>query len=114
MPTREWIKAQLVHLLIFFQNLFDEKNFNATLCGRYNYENISKWIKNETGNNIFNLKNIYFPINIDNHHWVCAVVYMEEKRIQYYDSLNGVGKGHKYLEGFLQYLYDSDEKKEQI
>jgi hypothetical protein len=40
---------------------------------------------------------------------------MEEKQIQYYDSsFNGVGKGHKFLEGTLQYLYDSDEKKEHI
>jgi sentrin-specific protease 1 len=103
MSTREWTKAW-----------FDEKNVDATLCWRHNCKNITRWEKKAPRNKIFNLKNIYFPINIDNHHWVCAVVYMEEKRIQYYDSLNGVGKGHKYLEGFLQYLYDSDEKKEQI
>jgi hypothetical protein len=40
--------------------------------------------------------------------------YMEEKQIQYYDYLSGVGKGHKYLEGTLLYLYDSDKKKEHI
>jgi hypothetical protein len=67
----------------FFQNLFNQMKTDATLCGKYNYENISKWIKKAAGNNIFNLKNIYFIINIDNNHWACIVVYMEEKWIQY-------------------------------
>jgi hypothetical protein len=67
----------------FFQYLFNKMNANATLCGRYNYENISKCIKKAPGNNIFNLNNIYFIINIDNNHWAYIVVYMEEKRIQY-------------------------------
>jgi Ulp1 family protease len=98
----------------FFQNMFNEKNVNAAFCGRYNYENISRWEEKAPGNNIFNLKNIYFPINIDNQDWSCIVVYMEEKQIQYYNSLNCVGKGHKYFEGTLQYLYDLDEKKEPI
>jgi hypothetical protein len=48
----------------FFQNLFNEKNDDATLCGRYNYEKNSKQIKKAPGHNIFNLKNIYFIINI--------------------------------------------------
>jgi Ulp1 family protease len=89
-------------------------NANATLCGRYNYEKKSKWIKKAPGNNIFNLKNIYFIINIDNNHWVCIVVYMEEKLIQYYDSLKIFGKDDNYLKGTLRYLNDSDKKIEQI
>ncbi len=90
-------------------------NTNATLCGRYNYENTSKWIEKAPGNNIYNLKNIYFIINSENKYWACIVVYMEEKQVQYYDSLNGAGKGHKYcLKGTWQYLYDLDEKKEHI
>jgi Ulp1 family protease len=72
------------------------------------------WIKKAPGNNIFNLKNIYFIINIDNNHWSCIVVYMEEKWIQYYDSLNGFGKDDKYLKGILWYFYDLDKKKEHI
>ena len=54
-----------------FHYLFNEKNVDATLCGRYNYENISKWIKKAPGNNIFNLKNIYFITNVDNNHRAC-------------------------------------------
>ncbi len=87
---------------------------NGTLCGRYNYKNITRWEKKAPGNNIFNLKNIYFIINVDNNHWACIVVYMEEKRIQYFDSLKIFGKDDKYLKGALRYLYDLDEKKEHI
>jgi hypothetical protein len=96
----------------FFQNLFDEKNDDATLCGRYNYEKKSKWIKKTLGNNIINPKNIFFIINIDNNHWACIAVYMEKKWIQYYYSLNGFGKDDKYVKHTLRYLKDSDKKKE--
>jgi Ulp1 family protease len=98
-----------------FQNLFNEKNdSDATLCERHNHENISRWEKKAPGNIFFHSKNIYFPINIDNKHWTRNMGYMEEKRIQYYNSFNGLGKGCKYLEGTLWYLHHSDEKKEHI
>ena len=42
------------------------------------------------------------------------MVYIEKRRIQSHDSLNGVGKGHKNLKGSLWYLYDLDEIKEHI
>ncbi len=95
-------KCKLVHELIYFQNLFDEMNANATLHGRYNYEKKSKWIKKASGNNIFNLKNIYFIISVDNNHRACIVVYMEEKRIQYYSSLKIFGKDD--FEGYFKVL----------
>jgi Ulp1 family protease len=42
------------------------------------------------------------------------MVYMEEKWIQYYNSLKIFGKDDKYLKGTLRFLYDSDKKKEHI
>ncbi len=39
---------------------------------------------------------------------------MEKKQIQYYNFPKTFGKDDKYLKGNLQYLYDSDEKKEHI
>lgn len=36
---------------------------------------------------------------------------MEEKRIQYYDSYEGEGKGRKYLNGILQYLKDEHKRQ---
>jgi Ulp1 family protease len=87
-------------------------NADAALCGRYNCKNITRWEKKAPGNYIFNLKNIYFIINLGNNHWACIVVYMEEKRIQYYNSLKIFGKDDKHLKGTLWYSYDLDEKKE--
>lgn len=63
------------------------------------------------GKDIFNLSKIIFPINQGNQHWTSAVIYMEEQRIQYYDSLGG--KGKHYLQVLLQYIQDEhlDKKK---
>lgn len=40
---------------------------------------------------------IFFPVNLGNMHWCLAVVYMQEKKIQYYDSMNGAGT--RFLQG---------------
>jgi sentrin-specific protease 1 len=63
------------------------------------------------GKDIFNLSKIIFPINQGNQHWTSAVIYMEDQRIQYYDSLGGSGK--MYLQVLLKYLEDEhlDKKK---
>ena len=37
--------------------------------------------------NIFSKSLIFIPTNIDNCHWTLIVVYIEEKKIVYYDSL---------------------------
>jgi sentrin-specific protease 1 len=57
------------------------------------------------------LNKIIFPINQSNQHWTSAVVFMEEEKIQYYDSLGGSGK--RYLQVLLQYLQDEhlDKRK---
>ena len=88
----------------FVQTMFDEKNSNPSLRGRYNYDNVSHWSKNVPGKNIFKLKYILIPINLDNMHWTTAVIYMEEKRIQYYDSMGGTDEAK--LKGLFQYVQD--------
>ena len=94
----------------FMQNLFDELNGNANLKGQYNYRNVRSWYRYVPGRNIFNLEYIFFPTNIGNSHWTLTVAFMEEKRIQYYDSFKGVGKGEKYLKGVLNYLKDEHQR----
>ena len=96
----------------FMQNLFDEKNGNANQKGRYNYRNVKTWYRNLPGKNIFNLERIFFPANVNSNHWTLTVVFMEEKRIQYYDSLNKEGgNGEKYLNGILAYLQDEHKRQ---
>jgi sentrin-specific protease 1 len=88
----------------FVQTMFDEKNINKKLRGKYNYEKVKGWSKNVPGKDIFNLKYIFFPINIKNMHWTVAVIFMEAKRIQYYDSMGKTDWAK--MEGLLQYVKD--------
>lgn len=93
----------------FVQTMFDEKNSDSNLAGKYNYKNVKRWGKKVPGKDIFNLKYIVCPINLDNVHWTSAVIFMEEKRIQYYDSMGGAGMPK--LKGLLQYLKDEHRAK---
>jgi hypothetical protein len=88
----------------FVQTMFDEKNINKKLSGKYNYEKVKGWSKNVPGKDIFNLKYIFFPINLNNRHWTVAVIFMEAKRIQYYDSMGKTDWAK--MEGLLQYVKD--------
>ena len=89
---------------LFLQALFDKKNKDERLWGRYCYKNVQRWGRKVPGKDIFNLKYVVCPININAVHWTCAVIFVEEKRIQYYDSMGCAGRTK--LEGLLQYLKD--------
>ncbi|KAL3799204.1 LOW QUALITY PROTEIN: hypothetical protein ACHAW5_007243 [Stephanodiscus triporus] len=93
----------------FVQTMFDEKNNDPKLRGRYNYKNVKRWSKKVPGKDIFNLKYILCPINLDNTHWTSAVIFMEDKRIQYYDSMGGTDRSK--LEGLLEYVKDEYRAK---
>jgi Ulp1 protease family, C-terminal catalytic domain len=64
-----------------------------------------------TGKDIFALDKVFFPINVGRSHWVCAVAYMQLKRIQFFDSLGA--DGMEYMEHLFRYLQDEhlDKKK---
>jgi hypothetical protein len=69
----------------FWQQLTNEKHNDMTVRGKYNYKNVSRWLKKLPGGDIFYLKKIFFLINEKNKHLTCIVIFMKEKRIQYYD-----------------------------
>ena len=74
----------------FFKSFFVTKLLNQghhTLAGVYEYRNVKRWSKKVPGKDIFALDKIVFPINVNQSHWVCAVAFMQEKRIQFYDSM---------------------------
>ena len=91
----------------FVQTMFNEKNKDPKLQGIYCYHNVRRWGQEVPGKDIFNLKKIVVPVNIVNKHWACMVIFMEEKKIQYFDSL-GITDRDK-LKGLLQYLKDEYE-----
>ena len=92
----------------FVQAMFDEKNTDRDLRGKYNYGNVKTWSKKVPGRNIFNMKYIICPINIYGNHWVLAVIDIEGKCIQWNDSLGGTDWAK--LNGLLAYV--NDEHKE--
>jgi hypothetical protein len=93
----------------FVQTMFDETNNDPKLRGIYNYKKVESWSKKVPGKDIFQLKYVFCPINLNNTHWTLAVIFMEEKRIQYYDSL---GKTDWVkLEGLLDYVKDEYRAK---
>ena len=57
---------------------------DGELGGTYEYANIRNWFN---GKDIFKFNKIIFPINIDNMHWIVAVIFMKKRRIQIYDSM---------------------------
>jgi len=57
------------------------------------------------------LDKIIFPVNISGMHWSLIVIFMQQHKIQFFDSMGG--SGQRYLDGLLQYLKDEhiDKKK---
>jgi hypothetical protein len=66
--------------------------------------------KEVPGKEIFKLKNLFIPINTNNTHWTLVVIYFEEKRIKYYDSIAN-DTGNSQLNNILQFLMDSEEER---
>ena len=94
----------------FWQQLNDNQNKNMELRGKYNYNNVRGYANKVPGKNIFNLKNLFIPINISNNHWVLIVISMTEKMIRFYDSLES-NLGNDYLKIIWNYLLDEKKAK---
>ncbi len=95
--------------------MFDEKNSDPNLRGQYNYMNVKSWSKKVHGKDIFNMKYIFVPIHKDGNHWTLAVIDMEKKCIQYYNSCASAKTatkfGSKIMDGLLTYVADEYKYK---
>jgi sentrin-specific protease 1 len=74
--------------------------------GQYNYGQVKRWSKKF---DVFALDRVFIPINLNNTHWVMAVVFVQKKEIHYYDSMSGSGK--RYLDAMLKWLVDEAREK---
>ena len=83
-----------------------QKSFFATtfffakllVQGIYTYPNVARWTREV---DVFSLKQLLFPININNDHWTqLTIFYMELKEIHYYVSMSGDGR--LYLKAAMQ------------
>jgi len=98
----------------FFTTLLNEGHANPAINGTYEYRNVKRWSKKVPGKDIFNLDKIVIPVNVGRMHWVCVVAYMQEKRIQFYDSMGDAG--NDYLQHMFRFLQDEhmDKKKQPL
>ena len=78
------------------------------------YDKVKRWSKMVPDGDIFALDKILLPINVDNQHWKCAVIFMKKKEIQIVDSLGW--SNERYLDALFQYLQEEhlDKKKEAL
>jgi len=88
----------------FFNSFFFTKLFDEEATNEYTYKNVKEWSKVVPGNDIFALDKVLFACNVLHTHWTCVVIFMQEKRIQFYDSMRG--DGYHYSDGLLKYLKD--------
>ena len=88
----------------FFKSFFFTKLFDEEATKEYTYKNVKEWSNKVPGNDIFALDKVLFACNVLHTHWTCVVIFMQEKRIQFYDSMRG--DGYHYSDGLLKYLKD--------
>lgn len=91
-------------------HFFDVDFINKECRGirMFDYNDYIRFSRKVPGGYIFNLKYLFFPITINNKHWACIVVYMEEKRIRYCDSL---GAGRASLRSSSRDYHEQQQKK---
>lgn len=93
----------------FFKSFFMTKLLNEGNYGTYDYNNVKGWSNKVPGGDIFFLDKIFVPININQMHWMCAMMDMTNKRIYMYDSM--ADNGTKYLEILFRYIQDEHVAK---
>ena len=61
-----------------------------------------------TGGNVFLLDKLVVPANVGNSHWCLCVAFVQQKKIQYFDSMGG--PGFRFMRGLKQYFKDEAKK----
>ena len=96
-----WLNCDLIntylHMLketrpqcVFFATYFAQKLIEM---GKYKYTNVSSFTLRRHARqalpdiNIFDKEKLFYPINVGQSHWVLTVIYPQEKKIDYYDSI---------------------------
>ena len=105
----------------FFWPLVTQRD-HETREGVYSYSAVQKVSKHvfaaerfsrrEFHSNVFSLRLLVVPININNEHWACAVVSFRDRTIQFLDSMSSSSAryGRNYLHYIEAYLRDEYKK----
>jgi hypothetical protein len=76
--------GRTVYFKSFFMSyLLNIGHINPKLNGVYLYDRVKTWTKSNlpAGDDLFKFSKLIIAINISNVHWICAAVFMEEKRM---------------------------------
>jgi Ulp1 family protease len=90
----------------YFNSFFVSKLLEGN---KYNYAMVKRWTKRF---DVFEQEKIVFPVNLGNTHWTLAVVYLQQKKIVYHDSMSG--SGQKQLDALMQWVIDEGREKKNI
>ena len=84
----------------------------AACYSRYLYSAVKRWTKavRVTKGNVFLLDKMVVPVNVSASHWCLCVAFVQQKRIQFYDSTGRTG--FRFIEGLKQYFKDEAKKYE--
>lgn len=87
----------------FFTSHFVSKLLNkdhATLDGYYGFENVEGWARRALPDklDLFDLDNLYIPVNVHDIYWILAVVSFSNRTIKILDSMSG---NHQQLANHL-------------
>ena len=74
----------------------------------FSYAPVNRWGKKVAGGNAFALGKLIIPVNINNEHWSLCMAHVQERRIQYYDSMGGTGEN--FCNGLKRFLAHEAEK----
>ncbi|KAI9913010.1 hypothetical protein PsorP6_005234 [Peronosclerospora sorghi] len=93
-----WLNDEVINFYFQLMNDRDQALVKAGVLSKpshffnsFFYAKVSENGYNFINIDLFAMDKVFMPINIGNMHWCMAVIFMTEKRIQYYDSMHGSG-----------------------
>ena len=117
--NRESLKARLARVpnafghvfsSFFFPLLLQSHHSDPRIRGQYNFDRVRRWGNRAPSHNIFLLKTLLLPVNIDNLHWACVHVDFPNHTVTYLDSAlnspNAETYAATYTPATLRYLQD--------
>lgn len=123
LKDREWLNDEVIN---FYFDLLNDLNPNKVFLWNsffwlklssdgngYNYKAVQRWTSRRKVD-IFKFEKIIFPMNIGKNHWALGLVDLNDKTIQYFDSLAPRTVHTSFAEYIIRYLEDEfrDKHKE--
>ena len=92
------------HRIAAFSSFFYAKLFADAKT--YDYSQVERWYQKE---NVCSLDTVLIPINLLNSHWVFAVIRVQQRIVEYRDSMPGT-HGQEVFNNLVRYMKDKCKK----